>query len=68
MLRRVVVLFVLVAMLGVFVGCTYNYSNVGPTAGVRRLAIAGENMRLVGEDIDWLLGIQDYPTSGRYHH
>lgn len=68
MLKRVCVLLLLAAIVGVFFGCTYNYSDWNATSSVRRLAIAGEDLRLVQQDIDRLIGVDDYPRSGRWSH
>jgi hypothetical protein len=68
MLRRVVVLLLLVSMLAVTIGCTtpYNASNLSRANNVRRMAIAGEQIRLLTEDVDRVLGLHNYPLNGRY--
>jgi len=69
MLRKVVLLLLVFSVLTVAFGCsTYNASNLTPTAHLRRLTIAGEQLRIVHEDVDRVLLLEHYPIGSRYHN
>ena len=68
MLRKVIALLLLISLLAVSFGCESfrNTSNLSAMSFRRRLAIAGEDLRLVGEDVDRLLGVENYQRVGKY--
>lgn len=67
MAKRIVLLLVVVSLLAATVGCgTYNFAAFSMTAHMRRVAIASENLRIAHEDLDWVLGLSDYPRTGKF--
>lgn len=69
MLRKVVLLLIVAVLLASAVGCsTYNNSNMSSTAHLRRITILGEQLRLAHQDADRVLGLENYPMSGRYNN
>jgi|GEM_PF-3468159 len=59
----------LVLLIGVMLsfGCT-TYSGFSSRANLRRVMIAGEQMKLIHQDVDRLLDVEEYPTFGRWYH
>ncbi len=68
MAKRLILLVIVASLLAVTVGCdTYNRRRLRRQAHLRRVAIMGEQLRVAHQDLDWVLGVNDYPKTGRYH-
>ncbi|MHC4713463.1 MAG: hypothetical protein ACYTAN_09375 [Planctomycetota bacterium] len=68
MAKRLFLLLVVVSLLAVTAGCdTYNRRRLRRQASLRRVAIMGEQLRITHQDVDWVLGINDYPRTSKYH-
>ncbi len=65
MRNKLVLMLLLVSGLAVSSGC---YMSTGSTKkqAVRRVMIAGEQVKLMGQDVDRLFGLEEYPTLGRW--
>lgn len=67
MLRKVALIVALVVVLATSFGCR-SHTGYSPTQNLRRLMIAGEQLKLVGQDVDRQFELEDYPHSGRWNY
>ena len=68
MFKKTIVLLVLLSLVAITMGCgTYNTSNISSTATLRRVAIVGEQMRIVSQDIDYFWELDEYPMMNYYN-
>ncbi len=67
MLRKMLVLVVLVLGLSIVVGCN-TQTGFSPTQNLRRVMIMGEQAKLMGQDFQRELDLEDYPRAGRWNY
>ena len=68
MFKKAVLLLVVLSFVVCAMGCgTYNTSNVSPTATLRRVAIMGEQLRIVSQDVDYFFELDQYPQMNYYN-
>ncbi len=67
MLKRVALLVVLAVGLLFAFGCTAN-TGYSPTQNLRRAMITGEQLKLIGQDVDFIFDVDDYPVQGRWNY
>lgn len=68
MLKKLLALGIVTAGVVLTYGCGSTYSFFGPTQSLRRVMIAGEQLKLSGQDLERAADLADYPTSGRWNH
>lgn len=68
MRMRLIVLLVLLLGLTFSFGCSATQTGFAPEQNLRRVMIAGEQVKLVGADVQNILGLEQYPQSGRYNY
>ena len=68
MLKKFVVLLSLLSVLTIFFGCTTTQTGFSPTQNLRRFMIVGEQMKVVHDDADQILGLQEYPPAGKWNY
>ena len=66
MFRKVLILVALVSLLAVTFGCASHAREYSYGKMERRVWIGGEQARLIQDDVDWLLDVQDYGAAGRW--
>ncbi len=64
---KLLIVLVIVAGLGLSSGCS-SYTGYSNYQNMRRLAIAGEELKIMGQDFDRLIDLEEYPTFGRWQH
>lgn len=67
MLNKLLVLLFLTMGLTVVFGCSPQ-TGFSPTQNLRRVMIAGEQLKLTGEDFQREIGLDDYPQAGRWNY
>jgi hypothetical protein len=65
--RKVIILLFLALGLAFAIGCAPQ-TGFSKTQNLRRVAIMGEQLRVVGEDFQREVDLEDYPISGRWNH
>jgi len=65
--RKLIVLVFLALGLAFVAGCA-PYTGFSNTQNLRRVAIMGEQLRVVGDDFQREVDLEDYPFSGRWNH
>ena len=66
MVRKAVALLVVFSSLVLLSGCTAMYSEWSPTRNLRRVMIAGEEVKLMQQDVDFVFDIEDYPINAKW--
>lgn len=68
MFKKAIVLLVVLSFVVCTMGCgTYNTSSISSTATLRRVAIVGEQLRVVQHDIDYFFELDEYPMMNYYN-
>ena len=68
MVKKAICLLVVLSFVVCAMGCgSYNTSHISPTASLRRVAIMGEQLRVVSQDVDYFFELDEYPQMNYYN-
>jgi hypothetical protein len=67
MVRKIALVLVVVIVLAPAFGCR-SHTGYSPTQNLRKVMIAGEQLKIVGQDIDRFFGLEEYPQAGRWNY